>query len=153
MEKYKTIVAISGASTTAAKNRTTKGWSEVGVSQISKGLTKSTIWTLLIPSLYDLIRLRGGRVQQTGLYNSLRRKFYILILTHHFCNGVKDLHLLENGCSVICNGDITTGALDLYECACRNILNDQKISLTILSIPRGPRLVRTASATAVPNHQ
>jgi hypothetical protein len=62
-----------------------------------------------------------------------------------------ELHLFQNGGTIIGNGDISFTRLNLKNDTSVNIsietstLNEE---LTILSIPRGPRLVLIASATA-----
>lgn len=55
-----------------------------------------------------------------------------------------DFHLLEDSCSVVSDQDFSSRVLDL-ECS---VIRIAQYVLTILSIPRGPRLVLTTSATA-----
>ena len=70
-----------------------------------------------------------------------------------------DLHLLEDSSSVVGNQHFALGGLDLNETRCRvrKVFEESKVrasigelsGLTILSMPRGPRLVLTTSATAI----
>ena len=55
-----------------------------------------------------------------------------------------DFHLLEDGGAIVGDEDLAFGVLDLKAC----YFELRKYGLTILSMPRGPRLVRTTSATA-----
>ncbi len=61
-----------------------------------------------------------------------------------------ELHLFQNGGTIIGNGDISFTRLNLKNDTSVNssIITITLNELTILSIPRGPRLVRIASATA-----
>ena len=60
---------------------------------------------------------------------------------YHFGGWVDHLHLLQNSSSVVCNQDLALCVLDLHVC--------KKYENTILSMPLGPKLVRTTSATAI----
>jgi hypothetical protein len=60
---------------------------------------------------------------------------------------MNDLHLLEDCGAIVCNQNFSSRVLDLENASVN--WNCAKVkTLTILSIPRGPRLVRTTSATA-----
>lgn len=63
---------------------------------------------------------------------------------YHLGGGVDNFHLFKNSGSIVSDEDFAFGVLDLN---CSVILNCA-ICLTILSMPRGPKLVLTTSATA-----
>lgn len=61
-------------------------------------------------------------------------------LDEHLGGRVDDLHLLEDGGSIVSDEDLSFGVLNL---------SGKKTGLTILSIPLGPRDVLTTSETAL----
>lgn len=83
--------------------------------------------------------------------------------SHHFSSRVQNLHLIQDGCTVVSNGDVSLPVLDLQHkrkrrsplcnTTWRRINASVCGSSTILSMPLGPRLVLTASATAVEQKQ
>lgn len=80
---------------------------------------------------------------------------------YHFGSRMKNLHLFQDGGSIICNGHVTFLILDLKWNIQKRVwlrkswgvywspVYVKVCLLTILSIPLGPRLVLMASATAV----
>ncbi len=74
---------------------------------------------------------------------------------YHFGSGMLKLKLAQDCGSIVCDNDLFSGGLNLKKVRKKTATNaifplskDSKTSLTILSIPLGPKLVRTASATA-----
>jgi hypothetical protein len=79
----------------------------------------------------------------------------------HLCSGVHDSHLVQDGRAVVGDDHLAIGRRNLRAhssaclAACRIAQRVTRVShagirqRTILSMPRGPRLVRTASATAL----